>query len=188
MGGKRPERVRDNRGVHEVLVTNEEWKKVIAGTTGRDFSRRRCGRQRRVLFLERCGGTRLDQKARADGKIGDFAALPDWSGEIKFGIRRKTAYAAAGKKIVSFGAGRDARGLRRIARAKSGLFPLAVNHAGNVYCGGGQGRGDAHQCEKRNQATSSQWVDHMTMILTPDQGFIAFIDHRIANIFFEVPG
>ena len=178
VGGKRPEKV-DNRGVFEVLIKDEGWKKVAEQTDGM----LRCGDvddAGNYFFLNSVPNTGAIKKLGADGKAIDFAPFADSSGEIKFGADGKL-YGAAGTKVVCF----DPAAVRSDyvqLQSNKPIYSLTFDHAGNLYCGVDRGAITLVDAKKEVKDLVPMG-DHTTMILTPDQGFICFIDRHIAGIF-----
>ncbi|MEI6232682.1 MAG: SMP-30/gluconolactonase/LRE family protein [Planctomycetota bacterium] len=178
VGGKRPEKV-DPRGVHEVLVKDEGWKR-IAELPGAFFRGGDVDDSGAYYVLNAVPNSAGIKKLGADGKLNDFAAIADFSGEIKFGPDGKL-YAAAGKKVVSFAPDATRTDYVELP-ANNPIISLSIDHVGNMYCGADKGVVTLVNAKKEIKDLVPMG-DRTTMILTPDQGFMAFIDQRIANIF-----
>ena len=178
VGGKRPDKV-DNRGVHEVLIKDEGWKKIVdqkdAFFLGGDSDD-----SGSFFFLNAGSDNATIKKVNADGSVSDFASGKDFSGEIKFGPDGKL-YASAGKKIICFDKDGSRSDYVELPSDKT-IFSLAFTHSGNLYCCVDKGKITLVNAKKEIKELVPTG-ESTTMILTPDQGFINFIDRHKTNIF-----
>lgn len=175
---KRPEKV-DRRGVFEVLVKDEGWKKVVEQADcffrGGDVDDNGT-----FYFLNGVPKAESIRKLGADGKVTEFATFADFTGEIKFGPDGKL-YGAAGRKVACFDPDGKRSDYTELETDKE-IYSLTFDHNGNLYCGLDKGR--IVLLNPKKEALALQPMgDHTLLTLTADQGFMALIDRNISNIF-----
>src|SRR5579862_1221509 len=189
--GKRPEKA-DQRGVWEVLIKGEGWKHsyMLSETDlGGAVLMRGCDVDDSGVpyFLKNNKGDNGAKimKLNSDGSAAEFADFKDYSGEIKFGPDGKL-YGAAGDKIACF----DKEGKRtdyaELNQGK-GVFSLAFDHTGALYCGVLEGHITLINAKKEISTLTAKTGDHSILQLIPDQGFMAIIDrHKSAIDSFQI--
>ncbi len=172
VAGKRPEKL-DPRGIFEVLIADEGWKKVAAIETPPVF-RAAADDDGNIYYLESNAKGAMDiKKIDANGKAALYAGTKEPLENIAFAPDGKL-FAIAQKRIFAVEANGSLNSLIDLGRD---ISAVAVNQKGEMYCEVPGAKKimivNLKSGEKKEFDYSGDV--HFSLCFTPDQGFLVSI-------------
>lgn len=170
VAGKRPEKV-DGRGVFEVLISGEGWKKVAGkipsplAATSDDAGN--------VYVASNAEGNISIKRIAPDGKVDDFARTSKRCLSLQFASNGDLYATTESDKygIIAF----DKSGKERSIMESSPAGRIAINAKGDIFF---SGIGTVGVIDSKNEVKKAlpRTATPLAVALTPDQGFLTITD------------